>query len=765
MAASTDPQIQTQNSVNFADPYYLSNGDHPGMQLGNHILTGSNFLNWSRTVRMALIARNKLQFVDGTLPSPSPDYQKWIRNDYMVMSWLLNSVDKSLAESFMFVNSSADLWKEISERFGQSNAPQVFELHISLSSSNQNNDSIAEYYGRLKSVWDQLQILEGFPDCTCEALKLCSCGVLKKILEMDQRRKLMQLLAGLNRNYDQVKTNLLSLDPLPSINKAYHTLQQIEQQNKLNLLATNSVETNSMNAAANAVMTPKVFPKPSYMQNPDYKKIKSDLLCTHCKKRGHGVDSCFKLYGVPTWYTELKRKAPANVRLAGNASGSAGILGKAPVQGDEHGSSISSADPTAMTHMYNELLRMIQNKSPSSLDNPLSSAINFAGTTIAFHVDNLKHVFDKTAWIIDTGASDHMVGNLDLFASIHKLKNPIKVSLPDGTFTFVLYAGSVALTVDLLIHNVFYIPSFKHNLLSVGRLLDHHSLVAHFEKDSCLFQDLVSKQVKAVRTRFSGLYKFSSTSSDFHSSVNNIQHVDVSMLANNLITKSVLPSIDVVHARLGHPSASHMKHVTIPISGNKTCDFSCEACVLGKHHKFPFSISLSMASQPFDLIHVDLWGKYKRPSLSGAFYFLTVVDDNTRVTWTFLIHDKTQVFSVITGFFSYVHTQFGKSVKMLRSDNGTEIIQEVCAKFFIEQGIIHQKSIPGNPQQNGRVERKHRHLLETARTLRLHASLPYKFWGECLLAATYLINLLPSSVLHWKSPFGCYLGSHLITLI
>uniref|UniRef100_A0A803LC78 Retrotransposon Copia-like N-terminal domain-containing protein n=1 Tax=Chenopodium quinoa TaxID=63459 RepID=A0A803LC78_CHEQI len=549
MAASTDPQIQTQNSVNFADPYYLSNGDHPGMQLGNHILTGSNFLNWSRTVRMALIARNKLQFVDGTLPSPSPDYQKWIRNDYMVMSWLLNSVDKSLAESFMFVNSSADLWKEISERFGQSNAPQVFELHISLSSSNQNNDSIAEYYGRLKSVWDQLQILEGFPDCTCEALKLCSCGVLKKILEMDQRRKLMQLLAGLNRNYDQVKTNLLSLDPLPSINKAYHTLQQIEQQNKLNLLATNSVETNSMNAAANAVMTPKVFPKPSYMQNPDYKKIKSDLLCTHCKKRGHGVDSCFKLYGVPTWYTELKRKAPANVRLAGNASGSAGILGKAPVQGDEHGSSISSADPTAMTHMYNELLRMIQNKSPSSLDNPLSSAINFAGTTIAFHVDNLKHVFDKTAWIIDTGASDHMVGNLDLFASIHKLKNPIKVSLPDGTFTFVLYAGSVALTVDLLIHNVFYIPSFKHNLLSVGRLLDHHSLVAHFEKDSCLFQDLVSKQVKAVRTRFSGLYKFSSTSSDFHSSVNNIQHVDVSMLANNLITKSVLPSIDVVHAR------------------------------------------------------------------------------------------------------------------------------------------------------------------------------------------------------------------------
>lgn len=54
---------------------------------------------------------------------------------------------------------------------------------------------------------------------------------------------------------------------------------------------------------------------------------------------------------------------------------------------------------------------------------------------------------------------------------------------------------------------------------------------------------------------------------------------------------------------------------------------------------------------------------------------------------------------------------------------------------------------------NGRVERKHRHLLETARAIRFHAGLPIKFWGDCLLAATHLINMLPSSVLKWKSPF------------
>ncbi|GJX75405.1 retrovirus-related pol polyprotein from transposon TNT 1-94 [Tanacetum coccineum] len=57
------------------------------------------------------------------------------------------------------------------------------------------------------------------------------------------------------------------------------------------------------------------------------------------------------------------------------------------------------------------------------------------------------------------------------------------------------------------------------------------------------------------------------------------------------------------------------------------------------------------------------------------------------------------------------------------------------------------------PQQNGVVERKHRHLLETARALRIHASLPKKFLGDCILAATYLINKMPMKQLSWKSPF------------
>ncbi|GKA17682.1 retrovirus-related pol polyprotein from transposon TNT 1-94 [Tanacetum coccineum] len=61
--------------------------------------------------------------------------------------------------------------------------------------------------------------------------------------------------------------------------------------------------------------------------------------------------------------------------------------------------------------------------------------------------------------------------------------------------------------------------------------------------------------------------------------------------------------------------------------------------------------------------------------------------------------------------------------------------------------------MPYTPQQNGVVERKHRHLLETARALRIQANFPVQFWGHCTLAATYLINMMPMKILDWKTPY------------
>ena len=63
-----------------------------------------------------------------------------------------------------------------------------------------------------------------------------------------------------------------------------------------------------------------------------------------------------------------------------------------------------------------------------------------------------------------------------------------------------------------------------------------------------------------------------------------------------------------------------------------------------------------------------------------------------------------------------------------------------------------------SPQQNGVAERKHRHLLDTARAIRFQAGFPKHFWGECVLSATHIINLLPMENLSWKSPYEVLYG-------
>ncbi|KAL2225521.1 UNVERIFIED_CONTAM: Retrovirus-related Pol polyprotein from transposon RE1 [Sesamum indicum] len=100
-----------------------------------------------------------------------------------------------------------------------------------------------------------------------------------------------------------------------------------------------------------------------------------------------------------------------------------------------------------------------------------------------------------------------------------------------------------------------------------------------------------------------------------------------------------------------------------------------------------------------------------------------------------------------------VETQFGVKIKVLRSDNGSEFVNLNCQNLHQRLGIIHQTSCIYTPKQNGRAESKHRHLLNVARALLFKASLPLKFWGNYILAATYIINRTPTDILGWSTPY------------
>ncbi|KAB2630265.1 hypothetical protein D8674_007784 [Pyrus ussuriensis x Pyrus communis] len=114
---------------------------------------------------------------------------------------------------------------------------------------------------------------------------------------------------------------------------------------------------------------------------------------------------------------------------------------------------------------------------------------------------------------------------------------------------------------------------------------------------------------------------------------------------------------------------------------------------------------------------------------------------------------QSDVGMVFRNFSQMLRTQYFSVIKVLRSDNGGEYINRELSEFLGDQGILHETTCPYTPQQNGVAERKNHHILETARALLLGASVPKVFWPEAVTYAVYVINRMPSRVVHFQTLF------------
>jgi transposase InsO family protein len=164
-----------------------------------------------------------------------------------------------------------------------------------------------------------------------------------------------------------------------------------------------------------------------------------------------------------------------------------------------------------------------------------------------------------------------------------------------------------------------------------------------------------------------------------------------------------------------------------------------------------FNNSTTHVSHSFELIHSDVWGPFDT-SLDGYKYFVTFIDDFSRVTWVYLLKAKSDVFSCFQDFHTLLKNQFSGHLKTFRSNNGSEYMSKDMEHYLHSNGILHQTSYVGTPQQNGVSKRKNRDLLEKTRAIMLQMHVPKGFWSYGVLTAIYLINRLPSRVLDFKSP-------------
>ncbi|XP_076935356.1 uncharacterized protein LOC143601982 [Bidens hawaiensis] len=157
--------------IDSSNPLYLHASDDPGMILVSKFFDCNGFGAWKRAMTIALSAKNNIGFINNTvtMPTTQPYLSNWQRCNDMVISWILNTLNHDICDSVLYAETAQSLWNELNSRYGQANGARVYQLHKNLCQISQGNSDIATYFSKMKSNWDELNIVNSIPSCTCGA--------------------------------------------------------------------------------------------------------------------------------------------------------------------------------------------------------------------------------------------------------------------------------------------------------------------------------------------------------------------------------------------------------------------------------------------------------------------------------------------------------------------------------------------------------------------------------------------------------------------
>jgi hypothetical protein len=304
-------------------------------------------------------------------------------------------------------------------------------------------------------------------------------------------------------------------------------------------------------------------------------------------------------------------------------------------------------------------------------------------------------------WVTDSGAMHHTtpsVGNISTLRSLAS-SNPSSIVVGNDSSLPITSIGDSVLPGPFYLNNILLAPDMVQSLISVRRFTTDNWCSMEFDPFNLSVKDLTTKNV-IVRSNSTGpLYTMRLLGSLTSSSS------AVAALAAIPHTFTVV-ALTTWHCRLGHPgpdALSSLSRSSFIQCTSKKHDF-CYACQFGKRIRLPFYSSLHRAEHPFDLIHLDIWTS-PVVSVSGSKYYLIILDDFTHYLWSFSLKLKSDTFTTLSNFFAYVSTQFGRTIKAIKWDNGREFDNSSTRIFLLLNDTQLRMSCPYTSPQNGKAER------------------------------------------------------------
>lgn len=358
---------------------------------------------------------------------------------------------------------------------------------------------------------------------------------------------------------------------------------------------------------------------------------------------------------------------------------------------------------------------------------------------------------DRTSFLLDSGASDHMINDTSMFTHSIKLDPPLKISVAkSGQYIYATRKGIIKCETNIgqqiTLKDVLFCKDVPQNLLSVSRMQDA-GLTIEFKAGGVTVK-------KGDALVFKGNF------------FKNLPIVDFKVCYNISTTLEMRnEKYRLWHERLGHISKDKFNELKSKemffdvdlIKNVQPSDNICEACLNGKQARFSFKKTKNKDNvvRPLFMIHSDVCGPITPPTIDGKNYYVVFIDQFTHYLVTYLITYKSEVFKVFKDFVSKSEAHFNLKTVNLYIDNGREYLSGEMKGYCVEKGISYHLTVPYTPQQNGVAERMIRTITEKARSILNGAKLEKSFWGEAVLTASFIINRTPSNVLRAmnKTPY------------
>ncbi|CAB0043199.1 unnamed protein product [Trichogramma brassicae] len=422
--------------------------------------------------------------------------------------------------------------------------------------------------------------------------------------------------------------------------------------------------------------------------------------CHYCHRKGHLARECFKKANDRE-RAQRQQNKPANSRSQSNRYQSNSNLTAASFSG----AFLATADEETSNVEANSISTVGQ---------------RLIGTDVT------------GVWMCDSGASCHITFRREWFAEYRKIMpksitqsdNNAKLAVGIGTILIKRYVNGKWL--DGRLDNVLHVPKFRRNLFSTN-VLTSKGLRVVFDGN---FMEVIHKDSGEVMAE----------GEKFHANICCLYFRVIAPEAN--IGNCTLQDL---HRTLGHVNAGSLKKMikNDSIDGvSRVIDrkFFCESCQYGKMHRLPYKYHEKSEDQ-FDVgqcIYTDLCGPMS-VSLGGAKFFMLLKDRKSGFRYVYFLKKKSESLHYFKKFYHLI-AAMDKRIKRLRCDNGTEFCNEAFRSFLSEKGIQLCTSAPYCPEQNGRIERENRTIVESARTMLLENPLPRNLWAEAVNTAVYTLN-------------------------